>query len=66
MTYIQDDAKIDRWNDGAIDGCRGRKPTNDDADYMEGYRHGCEEAKVRVVMPTRPEGYYHSPIGTFD
>lgn len=66
MTYEQDDAKIDRWNNGAIDGCGGRKPQSDDPDYLDGYRQGREEAKVRAVMPARPEGYYHAPIGTFD
>jgi hypothetical protein len=64
--YLQDDAKIDRWNNGAIDGCKGIAAKSDDADYMEGYRHGQDERKVRVVMPKRPEGYYHAPIGTFD
>lgn len=66
MTYEQDDAKIDRWNNGAIDGCRGCRPASSDADYMEGYRHGRREAKVRPLWPSRPEGYYHSPVGTFE
>jgi len=60
------DARIDRWNKGAIDGCLGTNPASNDRDYMDGYRHGQQERKVRVVMPRRPEGYYHAPVGTFD
>lgn len=56
------DSSIDRWNDGAVDGVRGRKATSQDRDYLEGYQHGREQAKARVVMPERPEGYYHQPI----
>lgn len=56
----------DRWNAGAIDGYRGTKPRSDDADYLKGYRDGQRDAQVKVVMPARPEGYYHQPIGTFD
>ena len=61
-----DDATADRWNDGALDGCRGNAAASDDADYLEGYAHGLESRKVRVTIPSRPEGYYHAPIGTFD
>jgi hypothetical protein len=61
-----DDAAADRWNDGAIDGCRGIAPRSEDADYRQGHAHGCQERKVQVVMPSRPEGYYHAPIGTFE
>lgn len=61
-----DDAHIDRWNNGALDAIRGKARSNDDADYLSGYEHGLREAKVRVVMPRRPEGYYHAPIGSFD
>jgi hypothetical protein len=66
---MTDDARIDRWNKGAIDGCRNQPPQDrwlDDTDYMDGYRHGQDERKVRVVMPERPEGYYHMPLGTFE
>ena len=61
-----DDAKADRWNDGALDGCRGKTPASTDADYIEGYAEGIESRKVRVVMPHRPEGYYHAPLGAFE
>lgn len=61
-----DEAAIDRWNDGALDGCRGVRPRSNDADYLSGHAHGSDERKVRVVLPVRPEGYYHLPVGTFD
>lgn len=61
-----DDAAIDRWHDGVLDALRGNAMASADADYLEGYAHGRKEAKVRVVMPARPEGYYHMPLGTFE
>ena len=61
-----DDARIDRWNNGALDAIRGKACVNDDADYLGGYEQGLRERRVQVVMPRRPEGYYHSPIGSFD
>lgn len=61
-----DDAAIDRWHDGALDALNHRPKASDDADYLKGYAHGEEERKVVVVMPARPEGYYHMPLGTFD
>ena len=63
---MNDESHLDRWNDGAIDGCHGRKPRSQDADYLAGYEHGKHERKVRAVMPERPEGYYHAAVGTFD
>lgn len=50
---------IARWNDGALDGCRGLAARSDHPDYLEGHAHGTDERKVRVSMPRRPEGYYH-------
>lgn len=64
--YGVDDAKLDRWNDGALDALRGKAKASDDADYLEGYADGERSAHVVVVMPRRPEGYYHMPLGTFD
>lgn len=61
-----DEGAADRWNDGAFDAYRGKPRATDDEDYLEGYAHGLNERKVRPVMPERPEGYYHAPIGTFD
>ena len=67
MTSFDDnDAKADRWNDGALDAMRGKGRKLTDSEYLMGYEHGLIERKVRVVMPSRPEGYYHCPIGTFD
>lgn len=60
------DTRIDRWNDGALDGCRGIAPRLTDADYLAGHADGIENRKVKVVMFPRPEGYYHAPVGTFD
>jgi hypothetical protein len=60
MTYDDNDAAIDAWNNGAIDGIRGNAQASDDRDYLHGYIHGAEQRKVRPVMPVRPEGYYHS------
>jgi hypothetical protein len=66
--YLPDDndAWLDAWNDGALDALRGKPRASSGAPYAEGYDHGLSERRVRVVMPARPEGYYHSPIGTFD
>jgi hypothetical protein len=61
-----DEAAVDRWNDGALDGCRAIAPRSADADYLAGHAEGTESRKVRVVMVPRPEGYYHAPIGAFD
>ena len=61
--YDFDDAAADRWNDGALDGIRARPQASQDADYLAGYAHGQDARKVRVVLPRRPEGYYHAPIG---
>lgn len=61
-----DDAAIDRWHDGALDCYRGRPKASDDKDYLEGWAHAENDRQVQVVMPERPEGYYHMPLGTFD
>lgn len=60
------DAQIDRWHDGALDALRHKPKASDDPDYLEGFAHGEDQRNVRVVMPARPEGYYHQPLGTFD
>lgn len=66
MTDIDDDARADRWNDGALDGCRSKPKASSDPDYLEGYAHGQNQRRTHPVMPARPEGYYHMPPGTFD
>jgi hypothetical protein len=63
---MKDESHLDRWNDGAIDGFKGVAPRNNDADYLSGHAEGKRDRKVRVVVPARPEGYYHLPVGTFD
>ena len=65
MTH-NDESHLDRWNDGALDGYRNKDKQSTDADYLAGYAEGQRDRKVLVVMPARPEGYYHSPVGTFD
>ena len=61
-----DDAAVDRWHDGVLDALRGKVKASEDPDYLEGFAHGVNERRVRVVMPRRPEGYYHMPLGTFE
>lgn len=57
----EDETHIDRWHNGYF---AKERPT--DPDELEGWTQAQEERKVRVVMPARPEGYYHMPLGTFD
>ena len=61
-----DDAAIDRWHDGVLAALRYQPSMSVDPDYLEGYNYGLEERRVQVVMPARPEGYYHMPLGSFD
>ena len=60
------DAAIDRYHAGWSAGWRGQPCPADDADTAYGYAEGLYQRQVRVVMPRRPEGYYHAPVGTFD
>lgn len=60
------DAQIDLWNNAALAALRGQPCPAFDEHSLDGYKHGLNERKVRVVMPRRSEGYYHAPIGTFD
>lgn len=61
---IANDARLDNWNDGALDGARGNVKASTDADYLDGYADGQRSRRVVVVMPFRPEGYYHTaPTG---
>jgi len=57
-----DDVAMDLWNDAVLAALRGQPCPAEDADSLEGYAHGLEARKVRVVMPERPEGYYHQPL----
>lgn len=65
MTYT-DDTGIDLWNNAALAALRGRPCPATDEHSLAGYKQGLNDRKVQVAMPRRPEGYYHSPIGTFD
>lgn len=59
------DAAADRFCDGFL--ARGRgKPRPADPDEAEGWDEAKRGERVVTVMPERPEGYYHMPIGTFD
>jgi len=57
------DTEMDLWNDAALAAMRGKPRPADDPHSAEGYAYGLEARKVQVVMPERPEGYYHQPLG---
>jgi hypothetical protein len=57
-----DDAAADRWSDAALAALRGQACPANDPDSLNGYAHGMDQRKVRVVMPERPEGYYHMAL----
>jgi hypothetical protein len=57
-----DDVAMDLWTDAVLAALRGQPRPADDIHSVEGYAHGLEERKVRVVMPERHEGYYHQPL----
>lgn len=59
---IELDAKIDRWHNGYFAKVR---PAAEFPDELEGWLHRQNEAPP-PRLPSRPEGYYHAPIGTFD
>lgn len=64
--YIAHDKAIDSYNNGVLAALRGQPRPVGDEHAVEGYEDGLVQRKVRVVMSSRPEGYYHSPIGTFN
>jgi len=55
------EAACDRWHDGYF---AKERPTDPDA--LAGWTQARADAQTVVIMAPRPEGYYHSPIGTFD
>ena len=59
------DANIELWHQGVMANLRG-EPCPTEPHGRAGWLHREREKRVRVVMPVRPEGYYHAPIGTFD
>ncbi len=61
---IEMDRKIDLWHDGYFMRRRGEaRPT--DPDMSAGWDEANREHPV-VQQVSRPEGYYHAPIGTFE
>lgn len=69
-TDIEDDAetdaRIDRYHDGWFARRDGKPRPETCPDGQAGWDDCLRAEKVRVVMPARPEGYYHAPPGTFD
>ena len=61
MYEIDNDAAIERYHDGWDAHCKGL-PCPAEADAAEGWRNRERDQKVVVVMPQRPEGYYHMPL----
>lgn len=59
------DARIDAFHDGYF-AHRDGKPRPSDLHAAEGWDERARDVQVRVVMPRRPEGYYHCAPGTFD
>lgn len=59
IAEIENDARCDRWNQGALDAFNGKRTSSADIDYSKGYLYGLDQRKVRAVMPERREGYYH-------
>lgn len=59
------EARIDRFHNGYFAHQRG-EPRPSDADAAAGWDDRARDALVRVVMPPKPEGYYHCAPGTFD
>ena len=59
------DARIERWHNGYF-AHRDGKPRPVDNDAAQGWDHRANDMMTQVVMPVRPEGYYHMPLDTFD
>ena len=67
-------ARIDAFHDGYF-AHKARKPLSDNPHgldiglataWADGWNERENDQKVVVVMPHRPEGYYHMPVGSFD
>lgn len=59
------DVRCDKYHDGYDAFCR-RQPCPTEQHAANGWRNAEAASQTVVVMPERPEGYYHMPIGTFD
>lgn len=57
--------RIDLYHEGYF-AHRDGKPRPSDEHAAAGWDDRKRDSLVRVVMPARPEGYYHAPVGTFD
>ena len=62
---FDNDAAIDAFHDGYSLFLR-RKPRPECPIMANGWDDAQRASRVRVVMPERPEGYYHLPLGTFE
>lgn len=69
LTFDDDDDRIDAEIEQFHAGYRAflaGQPRPADATQAEGWEDAQRASRVCVVMPARPEGYYHAPIGAFD
>lgn len=63
--FEDDEAAIDAYHDGYDAFWKGQ-PKPDGSHQAAGWTDAQRASRVRVVMPRRPEGYYHAPVGSFD
>ena len=59
------DLRIDAYHSGCKLHQAGMKRPDNDPIKAEGWDDRERDMRVCVVMPSRPEGYYHAPIGTY-
>jgi hypothetical protein len=62
---IEAEAAADAYAAGFLGYGRG-EPRPADPHAAEGWDEARAMRDVRVVMPRRPEGYWHMPLGTFE
>jgi len=62
---MEDETLIDRWHDGYFANLAGLKRPIDPV-AAEGWQAREHAKGVAIVQPSRPEGYYHMPIGSFE
>lgn len=63
--WADEDAAIDRFHSGC-DAHKSGLPCPTEKDAAQGWMAREQACRTHVVMPRRPEGYYHAPIGTFE
>lgn len=59
------EAQIERFHAG-YDAHKRGEPCPSEKDAADGWNARDHACHTVVVMPSRPEGYYHLPLGTFD